>query len=133
MAEKRDIQTREDLLILLTAFYEKVFKDDLIGHFFTDVMHLDLEKHIPRITDFWETVLLNGTSYKSNAIAPHMHINTLSPMHEKHFKRWLHLFGETIDDLFSGDTAETAKQRALSIATVMRIKIANSSQINIIK
>jgi len=133
MSEKQDIKSREDLVILLKAFYEKVFKDELIGHFFTEVMHVDLEKHIPRITDFWETVLLNGSKYKSNAIAPHLHINSLSAMKEHHFKRWLLLFGETLDSLYSGDVAETAKQRALSIATVMRIKISNSSPINIVK
>jgi hemoglobin len=133
MQEKRDIQNREDLVVLLKAFYEKVFRDEVIGHFFTDVMHVDMETHIPRIADFWETVLLNGNAYKSNAIAPHLHINSLSPMKEHHFNRWLQLFGETIDSLFAGEVAETAKQRALSIATVMRIKLANSSPINITK
>ena len=131
--EKKDIESREDLLILLNAFYKKVFSDELIGHFFTKVMQVDLETHIPKIADFWETVLLNGTSYKDNAIAPHLHINQLSPIEEKHFSRWLKLFGETIDSLFSGDIAESAKQRALSITTVMRIKISKSPGIKILK
>jgi hemoglobin len=131
MSAKADIRTREDLVLLLTRFYEKVFRDDLISHFFTDVMHVKLETHIPRITDFWETVLLNGNRYRDNAIAPHMKINSLSPMEEQHFKRWLSLFHETIDELFEGEVAENAKQRSVSIATVMRIKITNASQINI--
>lgn len=131
MNEKVDIGSREDLLLLLQAFYEKVFRDEIIGHFFTEVMHVDLEKHIPRIADFWETVLLKGTSYRDNAIAVHMKINSLSPMEERHFKHWLTLFQETVDDLFEGEVAETAKQRAVSIATVMRIKISNTSSINI--
>lgn len=133
MTKKRDINTREDLIVLLKAFYQKVFRDELIGHFFTDIMHVNMETHLPRITDFWETVLLNGNAYRQNAIVPHLHINSLSPMQEQHFKRWLHLFGETIDELYVGEVTETAKQRALSIATVMRIKIADSSPINIIK
>jgi len=37
------------------------------------------------------------------------------------------LFMQTIDELFEGDKALLAKQRALSIATVMKIKILNSS------
>lgn len=133
MNDKADIRNREDLVLLLTSFYEKVFRDELIGHFFTDVMHVDLDTHIPRITDFWETVLLGGRNYKDNAIAPHMKINKLSPMEEQHFKRWLSLFHETIDELFEGEVAGLAKQRAVSVATVMRIKIANTSSINIIK
>jgi hemoglobin len=131
MNEKADIGSRQNLLVLLQAFYEKVFRDELIGHFFTEVMHVDLEKHIPRIADFWEMVLLKGTSYRDNAIAVHMKINSLSPMGEHHFKRWIELFHETVDELFEGEVAELAKQRAVSIATVMRIKISNSSSINI--
>jgi hemoglobin len=130
---KKDLESREDLLKLLTAFYEKVFEDELIGHFFRDVMNVDLEKHIPVITDFWETVLFKGTAYRKNAVAVHMHINEKSPIEEQHFNRWLKLFGETMDEYFEGETAETAKQRALSIATVMRIKIATPPGLNIQK
>lgn len=129
---KKDLENREDLLLLLQAFYEKALNDDTIGHFFTEVVPLDLQVHIPVIADFWETILLNGRSYTGNAILPHLHINKLSPMEEKHFNRWLHLFSQTIDTLFQGQTAETAKQRALSIATIMRIKIKNSSKINLL-
>ena len=32
------------------------------------------------------------------------------------------LFQSTVDELFTGDKAELAKQRALSIATVMKLK-----------
>ena len=131
MNGKPDISSRADLELLLHTFYEKVFRDELIGHFFTEVMHVNLETHIPRITDFWETVLLNGRNYKDNAIAPHIKINELSPMEEQHFKRWLNLFHETIDSLFEGEVAEMARQRSVSVATVMRIKITNTSSLNI--
>ena len=130
---KPDIKSREDLEELLRAFYEKAIYDEIIGHFFTKVIPLDIVTHVPVITDFWETILLNGKSYQKNAMLPHEHINRLSPMEEKHFKRWLELFNETIDELFAGSIADLAKQRALSIATVMRIKFSRSSPINIIK
>jgi len=41
----------------------------------------------------------------------------------EHFQRWIHLFTETVDELFEGNTSELAKQRATSIATVMQIKM----------
>jgi hemoglobin len=41
----------------------------------------------------------------------------------EHFERWIKLFTTTVDELFEGDKAELAKQRALSIATVMQLKI----------
>ena len=129
----RDIETRDDLTSLLESFYDKAKRDEVIGHFFTKVIPLDFSKHIPVIVDFWETILFTTHSYKKNAIAPHLHINELSRMEEKHFTRWLKLFSETLDELFSGPNAETAKQRAVSIATIMRIKIMNASKINISK
>lgn len=129
---KKDIEKREDLLLLLLAFYKKALADETIGHFFTKVVPLDLQVHIPVIADFWETILLNGRSYTGNAILPHLHVNKLLPMEDKHFNRWLQLFSQTIDTMYEGQTAETAKQRALSIATIMRIKIKNSSGINML-
>ena len=50
---KRDIENRADLERLLEVFYKKVFKDDLISHFFIEVVPLNLETHIPVIADFW--------------------------------------------------------------------------------
>ena len=125
-----DIQTRGDLVILLNDFYSKAIHDSLIGHFFTEVIPIDLETHIPVITDFWESILLNGTDYSRNAVLPHMHINKLSAMEKKHFDRWLLLFTESVNNHFHGPVAETAKQRALSISTVIQIRISRSSTIN---
>ena len=54
----RDIETKEDLSFLMDAFYSKMLKDKEIGYIFTDVAHLDLEKHLPSLTNFWENMLL---------------------------------------------------------------------------
>jgi hemoglobin len=43
-----------------------------------------------------------------------------------HFEIWLNLFNESVDHNFKGENAHTIKARALSIATVMRIKTINS-------
>lgn len=128
---KKDIENREDLLLLLSSFYDKALHDEVIGHFFTRVIHLNLEKHIPVIADFWETILLNGNLYTKNVIMPHVFIHQLSPIEKNHFDRWLILFSETIDINFEGETAERAKQRAASIATIMRLKLSGSTSINI--
>jgi hemoglobin len=42
---KKDIENRQDIELLLNRFYEKVFKDDLIGRFFTEVVPLNLETY----------------------------------------------------------------------------------------
>lgn len=117
-----DIENRDYIEQLMRAFYAKAIPDPVIGHYFTEVIQMDLEKHLPVIIDFWETVLFGIAKYKSNAIAVHQHLHTKSAFEDKHFERWVSLFQATVDDLFEGEKATLAKQRALSIATVMKIK-----------
>jgi hemoglobin len=126
--EKRDIINRQDLVMILEAFYKKAFEDDLIGHFFTTVMPLDLETHIPLIADFWEAIVFNTQGYRKNVMEVHQHINSLSSIKKEHLDRWIKLFTATVDELFSGQKAELMKQRARSIATLMDIKINHSKK-----
>jgi hemoglobin len=54
----------------------------------------------------------------------HLDIQHKTPLSKHHFDTWLFYFNATIDELFEGSVALMAKQRALSIATVMQVKIA---------
>ena len=119
----KDIESREDLLMLLERFYEKAMVDELIGHFFTEVAPLNLATHIPLIVDFWETILFDKAQYRGNVMDVHQHLHQLFAFKAEHFARWVLLFQQTIDGLFSGEKAERAKQRGASIATVMQIKL----------
>lgn len=118
-----DIQGRADIDLLIETFYKKIMVDEEIGYFFTEVVKLNLEHHLPKIADFWETTLFHQSKYKGNPITPHVAMHEKSPMTQAHFDRWVKVFCDTIDDLFVGAKAEMAKQRAHSIATVMLIKI----------
>ena len=120
---KRDIENRADLERLLEVFYKKVFNDDLISHFFIEVVPLNLETHIPVIADFWESVLLDGRGYRKNVMEIHLNISEKSKINKEHLDRWVKIFSETVDELFEGAKASLAKQRAASIATMMNIKL----------
>lgn len=120
----RDIETREDLFILLQKFYDTLLKDKTIAYIFTDVAKIDMLKHLPIIVDFWEMVLFEAPVYKKNAIQPHLVLNEKSKFEKHHFDTWLNTFGKTVDELFDGKNAFAAKQKAKSIATIMQIKIA---------
>lgn len=124
---KKDIETRADLEGLLRAFYEKAFADELIGHFFTKVVPLNLDTHIPVITDFWEAIIFNKHTYKKNVMVVHQHIHHLSHIKKDHLDRWVQLFTGTVDEMFEGDKAILIKQRATSIATLMDIKLNHNS------
>src|SRR5215217_6450246 len=109
---KRDIETREELEEFLRAFYKKAFADKLIGHFFTEVVPLDLQTHIPEIANFWESVAFNKTGYRKNVMEVHQHIHHLSKIQKEHLDRWVKIFTETLDEFFHGSKTELMKQRA---------------------
>jgi len=120
---KKDITTREDIVLLLGSFYDKVKKDPVIGHIFIKVIRANWQKHLLLMTDFWDNILFYSGSYAGNPIEVHRRLNKLFTLNQEHFKRWVSLFTATVDELFQGEKALLAKQRAFSISTVMEIKI----------
>ena len=125
-----DLNNRKDIENLVDSFYRKVLADEIIGFIFTEVVKLDWVKHIPRMYDFWETTLFHKTTYKGNPLAVHIEINKKIKLEKKHFDRWLMLFNQAVDSLFIGKNAEQVKVRALSIATIIQIKIQKSIEKN---
>lgn len=119
----KDIETRADLELLLEEFYTKLLQDNSINYIFLDVAKIDLEHHLPILADFWEQTLFHTGSYRNNTMQVHLDLNAKEKLTEKHFDTWLKNFYTAIDKLFAGPNAEKAKTRALSIATVMKIKM----------
>src|SRR5690242_12468290 len=107
-----DIRTRNDIERLLRNFYSKVRREPMLGYIFDDVMQINWEQHIPVITDFWETILLDTGSYTRNAMGEHFKVNQKIKLEPHHFEKWLFLFDSTVDDMFTGEKASLAKKRA---------------------
>lgn len=120
---KKDLENRKDIELLITTFYDKVKADAAIGYIFNDIAKVNWEKHLPIMFDFWENVLFFTGGYNGNPMIIHQHLNRVVPLTQQHFKQWEKLFTETVDELFDGINAILAKQRALSISTVMQVKI----------
>lgn len=121
---KKEIENREDLYFLVSEFYVKLLNDDSIKHFFDDLMEENgLEEHLQVLVDFWENILFYTGTYRRNAMRPHLILNQTKPFLKNHFKIWLKHFNSTIDENFTGELAHAAKTRALSIATVMELKV----------
>lgn len=124
---KKDIESRSDIELLVKSFYEKVKIDPVIGSIFTDIARVNWEKHLPVMFDFWENTIFYTGSYSGNPMISHQNLNKLFPLNAAHFSRWNQLFASTIDELFEGDKAALAKQRAISISTVMQLKLFNGA------
>jgi hemoglobin len=120
----KDIETRADLELLTREFYGRLLQDDAISYIFTDVAKINLEEHLPTITDFWEQSMFYTGNYHNNPMRVHMELNDKEQLTSTHFDVWLGHFNATVDDLFNGPNAEKIKTRALSIATIMKIKVS---------
>ncbi|HQZ97044.1 MAG TPA: group III truncated hemoglobin [Pyrinomonadaceae bacterium] len=119
---KTDIQNREDIDALMKMFYSRAIKDDVIGYIFTDVARLDLDRHLPIIGDFWETIVFHTGDYQRHGRHPllvHGELTEKTPLLPEHFTRWLEIFTETVDGTFSGERADFIKVRARAIADRM--------------
>jgi len=124
---KKDIDTKNDIRVLIDRFYDKVRVDETIGYFFNEVAAVDFEKHLPIMYEFWENILFHTGSYTGNPMKTHQQLHQLSPLNSAHFNKWIEIFKDTVDELYEGQNAELIKQRAMSIATTMQLKILHQS------
>lgn len=124
----RDIATRADLDGLIETFYGRVFADEQIGLFFTQVAHVTPQTHFPLMADFWERVLFGRCRYQDTFIELHVELHLKHALKPNHVRQWMTLFCLTVEDLFSGPTAEAAMIRARSLAMVL---LANDRRMTI--
>ena len=125
---KKEIENLSDIKWLIDHFYEKVKTDPIIGYIFTKEININWEKHLPVMYNFWENTLFYTGSYTGNPMEKHQQIHQRIPLNSGQFDQWTKLFLATVDEYFLGEKAELAKQRALSIAAIMKIKILHADK-----
>lgn len=113
-----DIESKNDVEVLVNAFYDKVLKNETIAPFFK---RLNFSKHLPKMVNFWCFVLLDQPGYTTDVTKKHMHM----PLQKEHFDAWLSLFNETVDELFDGVKAKMAKERAFLVGWTIQSKLEN--------
>ena len=121
---RHDIKNREDIKLLVVSFYAKIRTDAVLGPIFNQIV-IDWEPHLELLTDFWETQLFLKRKYFGNPVTAHQEVDdkmqhTITP---EHFGLWMNLWFATIDELFEGETAYIAKNRAQKMSTMLYLKI----------
>jgi hemoglobin len=119
-----DIQNQSDLYLLVDEFYKKLLSDKSISYIFTDVVKIKIEEHLPILVTFWSQAILGTGGYVKNLTQIHLDIHKKEPLTPELFTIWLNHFYNSVDENFKGEKAEQIKTQAISIATVMQIKIA---------
>lgn len=118
-----DIESVDDIANVVHDFYRTALQDPLIGSFFTEVISLDFEHHIPLIIKFWDSILFGNTSYKGNPMIKHIELDRKSRLSKNHFDRWLMIWETTLTKSYRGPKQEEAIRRARDIAGLMLYKI----------
>lgn len=116
---KEDILSIEDIKLLVDNFYNKVQNDQIIGPIFNDRIQGRWPEHLAKMYTFWQTVLLGEHTYFGSPFPPHAQL----PVEREHFERWLSLFSQTLDELFTGEVAKEAMWRANKMAEMFQYKI----------
>ena len=126
---KTDIISREDIHLLVSEFYKKVRKDELLGPFFNPIIH-DWDAHIENLTDFWQSTLFLNRKYFGNPLEVHVKVDKENnhSITEYHFGIWLNLWYQTINELFVGENADNAKRRARKMGTFLYLNIFQARQ-----
>lgn len=119
----KDIQNQDDLYLLVDEFYKKLLADPAISYIFTDVVKIKILEHLPVLVTFWSQGILGTGGYDRNLTQIHLDINKKEHLTPELFQIWLGHFYTTVDEHFEGAKAEQIKTQALSIATIMQIKI----------
>lgn len=119
MPELHDIETLDDIKLMVDEFYGKIREDDKLADIFNGVIQDRWPEHLEKMYRFWQTVLLDEHTYYGSPFVPHAKL----PVSKPHFGRWTKLFAETVDRLFVGPKAERAKWQGNRMAEMFQTKI----------
>ncbi|WP_454784379.1 group III truncated hemoglobin [Legionella sp. WA2024007413] len=108
---------------LVTHFYQKVQKDEVLGPIFNDVAHVDWDEHITLLCQFWNSIMLKTNEYHGNAYQKHVLLKQVTPITEAHFVRWLDLFQKEAAHHLPREKAEELVHKASLIAESLKFGI----------
>jgi hemoglobin len=100
---KHTCVTEANIEVLVHAFYARVRAHETLGPIFNPALAGRWDVHLTRMVDFWSSVLLASGRYSGSPLHAHLLVQGLEP---EHFRDWLKLFHETLDDLFIPAVAE---------------------------
>lgn len=121
---KEDIETLDDVKLLVDTFYSEVRVDDLIGPIFNRVIGDNWPVHLNKMYGFWQSILLNEPVYNGRPFPPHAKLG----LEKKHFERWVGLFETTVNELYAGERATEAIKRAKLMGALFLSKIEYLNQ-----
>ncbi len=123
---KTDINSKEDIALLIHFFYNQALNDDLLKPIFDEFIHQELWNiHVNNIINFWSMVIFKNDDYSGNVFSKHK----VMGLTKEQIDQWVSIFLESVNQLFSGTNAEEAKLRAVMLGNIFKSKI-NPDELN---
>jgi len=120
---KKDIETLDDIKILVDTFYDNARKNELIGPIFEKYLAGHWDTHLEKLYRFWQTVVLKEMAYYGQPVPVHFKML----LYDTHFGIWLKIWNSTVTSLYEGPKAERAKLRGRTMSEAFLKKIKKSS------
>ncbi|WP_198946586.1 group III truncated hemoglobin [Kiloniella majae] len=112
--------TDETIHRMVHSFYDRVRQDPLLKDVFNNSIGDQWDPHLATMCRFWSSVLLTSGQYKGNPMMVHMKVDGIK---RDLFARWLELFQETNQQLFTPEIADHIQEKAERIAQSLMLGI----------
>lgn len=110
----------DSLRRLVDAFYARVRRDPELGPVFNDAV-AHWPEHLQTLTDFWCSTMLGTRSYHGRPVPAHFrHRHRITP---DLFARWLSLWRQSVQAMFTPQDARLLIERAEIIARSLQFAL----------
>lgn len=110
----------ESIKCLVDNFYAKVRRDPALSPIFTAAIGESEDQwrpHLEKMYDFWSSLMLASKRYHGNPFKMH---KDLPAFDEKLFDRWLELFAQTAQELYTSSEMARFIEKSIMIAQSLK-------------
>lgn len=121
---KREIEDKNDIEVLIDVFYDKVMHHEELSYFFTEAMK-NWQAHKVIFVKYWSAQILFTDSYEGSPLHRHIEIDKSfdRSFTKNHFDEWARLWTETVNELFIGEKADLAVESGVNMAKNIYLKM----------
>lgn len=115
--------TEDNIKALVDAFYTRIRNDDALGAIFANAIgetDASWRPHLEKMYDFWSSVMLTSGRYHGNPLRKHKELPTFDI---SLFERWLELFSQTAQEIFTPEIAAIFISKSQLIARNLKFNL----------
>ncbi len=115
---RQDILGIHDIKRFVDLFYQRVQTEPALNKIFSEVANVQWDVHLETMYQFWNRILFGAGNFCGNPLKTHLELQSkiratnIPGLTEANFAIWIELFEQTIDELFCGPNADSAKLAA---------------------